>query len=175
MKYSSIFLFALFLLTSCGNNEDEIFEMSYDIIIPFEAGLTQFEAHFVDNFGINTRIDEFLAASGRSREDLTSILPKSAELANINTNVSLDFIDNIVLTIFDGTELMPDIKENEKEIFFRNNVPQDRSIFIDLLPSLPDVKDQLVEDRFNFTVRTVLRVPPPNTVEARLRLRFSAQ
>ncbi len=163
------------LLMSCNNNEDEIFEMTYDIVIPFEAGLSQFEAHFIDNFGINSRIDEFLAANNRTREDLTTILPKSAELSNINTDVSLDFIDNIVLTIFDGSELAPDIKENEKEIFFRVNVPQDRSLFIDLLPSLPDVKDHLFEDRFNFTVRVELRAPPPNTVEARLRLRFSAQ
>jgi len=71
--------------------------------------------------------------------------------------------------------LNPDFKENETEIFFRENIPIERSTFIQLLPSLPDVKDQLLEDRFNVSLRTELRAPPPNTIEARLILRFTAQ
>ena len=175
MKFLSYLFLAALFLTSCNNNEDEIFELSYETDVIYEAGLSQFEAHFIDNFDIDTRIDALLAARGRTREDIEKILPKSAEIVNTRNDVSLDFIRNLVLRVFEGSPFDPNQKENETEIFFRDNVPQDRASFINLIPSLPDVKDQLLEEHFNFTIRTELRAPPPNTIEARLRLRFSVQ
>jgi hypothetical protein len=175
MKYLTFLLLAILSLTSCGDNENEIFEISYDANIFYEAGLSQFEVHFIDNFDIPTLINARLTASGRTREDINKILPKSAELVNIRNDIGLDFIRNLELDVFEGSVLAPNIKENQTEIFFRQDVPQDRSSFIDLIPSLPDVKDYLLEETFNFTIRTELRAPPPNTIEARLRLTFSVQ
>ena len=69
----------------------------------------------------------------------------------------------------------PTDQENITEVFFRDNVPQDRRSFIDLLPALPEVQDRLFEEDFNLSIRTELRVPPPTTIEARLRVTFVAR
>lgn len=175
MKYLCFLFGTILLLTSCRNNEDEVFEMRFELDVVYEAGLSQFEAHFIDSYNIATRIEDLLAASGRSREDITAILPKSAEIVNQQSDISLDFVRNIIVESFDGSILNPDIKENETEIFFRDPVPVERTTFIQLLPSLPDVKEQLLEDSFNISLRSELRAPPPSTIEARLILRFTAQ
>jgi len=175
MKYLSYLFLAALSLISCADNEDELFELVYEVDIIYEAGLSQFEAHFIDTYDIQTRISGLLAASGMTRDEVTRVLPKSAELINTRSDVSLDFIQNITLRVFEGALFIPDEKQNELEIFFRDPVPQDRATLINLIPSLPDVKEHLLEDTFNFTTRSELRAPPPNTIEARLRLRFSVQ
>ncbi len=176
MKYIGFIILTFMALCSCKNEPDELFEISYDIdSTVFEAGLNQFQVHYLDSYEVNTRIDEYLAANGRTRDDISSIVPKSAEITNLLTNTSLDFLQRINLHVFDGSQFTPDVTENVTEIFFRDNVPQDRRTFIDLLPALPNVKDQMLKDKFNISLRVQLRVPPPNTVEARMKIRFSVQ
>ena len=87
----------------------------------------------------------------------------------------MDFIQEISIRTFEGNSFDPNEFTNITEIFFRENVPQDRRTFINLLPALPDVKDSLLEEEFNLQVRTQLRVPPPSTVEATLRITFQVQ
>jgi len=159
----------------CKENEEQLFELAYEVDVIFEAGLTQFEVHFQDSYAIDTRIDELLTASGRSREDISSIVAMSGDIVNIQTSASMDFIQDISIRLFDGSQFDPDEILNIQEVFFRDNIPQDRRTFIDLLPALPDVKEKLLEDRYNVSVRVQLRVPPPSTIEAKLRLKFIAQ
>ncbi len=175
MKCLSYLLLAALFLTSCGNDENEIFELNYEVDVVYEAGINQFQVHHIDTWDIPTLIEARLAASGRTIEDIEKILPKSAEIINTRNNIGLDFIRNLTLRVFEGSLFDPDVKENITEIFFRDNVPQDRSSSINLIPSLPDVKEHLLEDSFNFTISSELYAPPPNTIEARLRLRFSVQ
>lgn len=162
------------LFSSCNDNE-QLFSMTYEFDIVLVAGLSQFEVHFIDSYGIPSRRDEFLAANGRTISDIASIVPKSAELVNRQSGVPLDFIRDITLLIFDGDQFNPNQTDNLTEIFFRESVPQDQRSFINLLPSVPDVKDRLLEDNFNVRFRWQPRFPPPNTVEARLKLVFAAQ
>ena len=167
-------LLSLLVLVSC-NNEEELFEMTYETDVVFSAGISQFEIHFQDMFGINTMSEALLVANNRTTEEVMSIVPKEAQLINIQSSQSLDFIQDISIRIFDGDAFNPTDISNITEVFFRENVPQDQRTFINLLPSLPDVKDRLFEERFNISVRSQLRVPPPSTIEARLRVTFAVQ
>lgn len=167
-------LISLLVFTSC-KQEEELFEITYETEVVFSAGISQFEAHFQDMFGINTMSEALLVANNRTEEEIMAIVPKQAELINIQSSESLDFIRNISIRIFDGNAFDPTNVTNITEVFFRENIPQDRRSFINLLPSLADVKDRLFEDRFNISVRSELRVPPPNTIEARLRITFAVQ
>jgi len=110
-----------------------------------------------------------------TREEISSIVPKEAQLINRQSNDGLDFIQDITISVFEGDSFNPDEVTNLMEVFFRESVPQDQRSFIDLLPSLPDVKNNLFEEEFNMRVRTQLRVPPPSTIEARLRVTFLVQ
>ena len=167
-------LLSLLVFASC-NNEEELFEMTYETDVVFSAGISQFEIHFQDMFGINTMSEALLVANNRTTEEVMSIVPKEAQLINIQSSQSLDFIQDISIRIFDGDAFNPTDISNITEVFFRENVPQDQRTFINLLPSLPDVKDRLFEERFNISVRSQLRVPPPSTIEARLRVTFAVQ
>ena len=170
-----LFLFLSFLAFASCNEEEELFEMTYETDVVFSAGISQFEIHFQDMFGLNTMSEAFLVANNRTAEEIMAIVPKEAELVNIQTNQALDFIQDISIRMFDGDSFNPTEISNITEIFFRESVPQDQRTFINLLPSLPDVKDRLLEEEFNIGVRTMLRVPPPSTVEARLRITFAVQ
>jgi len=169
------FLFAsIALLWSC-NDREELFEMEYTTDVAYSAGITQFQIHFQDMFGIDTMSDDLLAANNLTREEISSIVPKEARLVNIQSNDGLDFIQDITISVFEGDSFNPDEVSNLTEVFFRESVPQDQRSFIDLLPSLPDVKNNLFEEDFNMRVRTQLRVPPPSTIEARLTVTFLVQ
>lgn len=169
-----ILIFAIAFFSSCNDNE-ELFEMTYETDVAFSAGISQFEIHFQDMFGIETMSESLLAANNITREEISSIVAKEAQLINIQSNVSLDFIQEISIRTFEGSPFTPDDISNITEVFFRENVPQDQRTFINLLPALPDVKDNLFEEEFNLGVRTQLRVPPPSTVEAKLRVTFQVQ
>jgi len=175
MKSLYLLIFSILLLSSCKKNEEQLFEMAYEFDVIFEAGLTQFQVHFIDTYALDTRLNELLAASGRSRSEISSIVPKSAEMINLQTSVALDFIQDISFRVFDGSQFTPEEMLNIQEVFFRDNLPQDQRTFIDLLPALPDVKDYLLEDKFNIGIRVQLRAPPPSTVDARVRIKFAAQ
>ena len=167
-------MLSLLVFASC-NTEEELFEIEYETDVVFSAGISQFEVHFQDIFGIQSMIDAFLVANNRTAEEIMSIVPKEARLINIQSSQSLDFIQDISIRLFDGDSFNPTEISNITEVFFRENIPQDQSTFINLLPSLPDVKDRLFEDDINIGVRSQLRVPPPSTIEARLRITFAVR
>ncbi len=167
-------ILSLSVLVSC-DTEEELFEIEYETDVVFSAGISQFEVHFQDMFGIQSMTDAFLVANNRTAEEVMSIVPKEARLINIQTNQSLDFLQDVSIRLFDGDSFNPTEISNITEIFFRDNIPQDQRTFINLLPALPDVKDRLFEDEINVSVRSQLRVPPPSTIEARLRLTFAVR
>ena len=167
------FLVSISLL-AC-NDQEELFDLTYEVDVVYTAGLPAFEVHFQDIFGLDTMIEEFLVANDRAQTEISSIVPKSAELVNVQSSEGLDFIRNISIRVFDGNQFNPNEQDNITEVFFRENVPQDRRSFIDLLPSLPEVQDRLFDEDFNLSIRTELRVPPPSTIEAKLRVTFVAR
>lgn len=174
MKKVLFCLLISFSFLAC-NDQEELFELTYEVDVFYTAGLTQFQAHFQDIFALDTNIEAILVANNRTQTEISSIVPKSAEIVNIQSSEGLDFIQNISIRVFDGSQFNPTDQENITEVFFRDNVPQDRRSFIDLLPALPEVQDRLFEEDFNLSIRTELRVPPPTTIEARLRVTFVAR
>jgi hypothetical protein len=167
-------MLSLLVFASC-NTEEELFEIEYETDVVFSAGISQFEVHFQDIFGIQSMTEAFLVANNRTAEEVMSIVPKEARLINIQSSQSIDFLRDISIRLFDGNSFNPTEISNITEIFFRENIPQDQSTFINLLPALPDVKDRLFEDEINISVRSQLRVPPPSTIEARLRITFAVR
>ena len=79
-----VFILALTFLTSCNDNE-ELFEMSYETDVFFTPNLSQGAFHFQDMFGISTMSETLLAANNLTREDVRSIVPKEAQLINIQS------------------------------------------------------------------------------------------
>ena len=167
-------LVSLLIFASC-NEQEELFELTYEVDVVYNSTQNQFEAHFQDIFGIQTMIESFRVANNITEDQIKSIVPKEAQLVNILTDQGLDFIQFISIRVFDGSAFDPSDVTNVSEIFFRDNVPQDQRTFINLLPALPDVQDRLMEDQFNISIRSELRFPPPGTIEARLRITFVAQ
>ena len=65
--------------------------------------------------------------------------------------------------------------QNETEIFFRENIPLDTRDFVDLIPTLPNVKDLMLEDFYSISIRMEFWEPTPTFVDVKLEFDFQVQ
>ena len=82
---------------------------------------------------IPTNIDAFLTANGVNKQAITEIRPKTARLYVNFADVDFAFVQEVVVEIYTNENTIG------KEIFFRDPVPLDTGLDIDLIPSLPEV------------------------------------
>jgi len=167
-RYILLFFLTIHLL-GCNKDPDSLFDMPYELNFEVAAGLNTFEAHYFDISGIRTNAEDLLNANNVQDTDITAVQPKTARLLSTFADVDLDFIREISIRVFE------DDPDAFHEIFFRDNVPLNSEDFIDLIPALPDVKEFLLDDGYNISIRMEFRLPPPTFVTMRLDYDFFAQ
>ena len=167
-RYILLFFLTIHLL-GCNREPDSLFDMPYEFTIEIPAGLNTFETHYFDKSGIRTHAEDLLNANNVQDNDITAVQAKTCRLISTFADVDLDFIREISLRVYE------DDPSAYHEIFFRDNVPLDTEDFIDLIPALPNVKEFLLDDSYNVSIRMEFRLPPPTFVTMRLDYDFFAQ
>lgn len=173
MKYFTWFLFSLVLITGCTKDRLPVrFQMAYlNKTIEIPAGLNVFQTHYFTIHNINSQIDAYLDAENITVSDINSILPRSCTFTNISSNGSYNFIDEVLIRIYDPAE--PELKY---EIFYNDIVNINAGSSITLFPNENDVKAFLTSD--DFTLEIVLwrlRDSPTEFINTRVDLRFDVR
>jgi hypothetical protein len=173
MKYFTWFLFALLLVTGCTKDRLPVrFQMAYlNKTIEIPAGLNVFQTHYFTIHNINSQIDAYLDANNISREEIDNILPSSCTLTNISSNGSYNFIDEVLVRIYDPSD--PEVKF---EIFYNDIVDLNAGSNLILFPNENNVKDFLTSDDFSLEiVLRRLRDSPTEFITTRVDLRFDVR
>ena len=143
--------------------------MTYQRDFEIGAGLGVFDTHVFELNGISSNREIFLANQGVNESDITDIIPLEAELSLNFADVQLAFIQEVVVEIFNRDDPIG------REIFFRENVPMNTGIRLNLLPSLPDVREFVLQDEFSIRVEMRLRNITPQFLETRFDFQFFAK
>ncbi len=160
---------ALPLFFSACRGEGLGFTMTYQQDFEIPAGLGVFDTHVFQITGIPTNMDAFLLTNDANENDITAIIPREAELSINFANVDFAFVREVVVEIYN------DENERGREIFFREDIPLNTGVRIQLAPSLPDIQEFLIEDNFNIRVELKLRDFSPSFIETRFDFQFFAR
>ncbi len=156
----------LLLLSNCQKEPDYLFKMEYEQDFEIAAGLNTFVVWYFEMRFIPSNADDFFTAFGADINEAGIINPGRARLSTIFSDVDYDFIEDISVRIYQ------DDPDEDKEIFYRDNLPFNTGRDIDLFPTLVDVSEFVLEERFNVRVRMVFRQNPPQFVDSRLTFDF---
>jgi hypothetical protein len=143
--------------------------MTYQEDFEIRAGLGVFDTHIFEINGIPTNKATFYAANNVNESDITEITAKEAQLSINFSNVEFGFVREVIVEIFTKDDL------RGREIFFREAIQQNIGSRIDLIPSLPDVRDILTQDEFNIRIEMKLQDISPQFIETRLDFQFFAK
>ena len=157
-----IFIFA------CGDKRTG-FDMSYRVDFEIPAGLPTFDTHVFETYNIPTNKSTFLTANSLDEQDITRITPREARLSINFSEEDFYFVQEIVIEMFTIDDV------TGKEVFFRDVIPLNTGNDIAIIPSLPEVTDILLGDRFSIRTEMRLRDISPSFVEARLEMIFFAE
>lgn len=164
-----IFLFLLpILFYACGENDVGL-DMSYRQDFEIPAGLNTFDTHVFEFVNIPTNKNTFFLANDVTESDITDITPREARLSINFGEEDLYFVREVVIEIFTQDN------QRGKEIYFRENIPLNTGRSIQLLPSLPQVTEELMSDQFSVRVEMLFRDISPTFIDARLEMIFLAK
>lgn len=163
------FLLLLPIIFSACKGDGLGFNMTYQRDFEIPAGLGVFDTHVFELNGIPTNKAAFLSTSGASESDITTILPKEAELSINFANVDFVFVGEVVVEIFTRADNIG------TEIFYRDEIPLNTGRAITLFPSLPEIGQYLTGDEFNIRVELRLRDISPQFLDTRLDFQFFAR
>lgn len=164
----ALFLAIPILFSNC-KGEGLGFTMTYQRDFEIAAGLGVFDTHVFELNGIPTNKAAFLSTNDAQESDITGIIPRKAELSINFADVDFIFVQEVIVEIFNRDNLQG------KEIFYRENIPQNTGFRIDLIPSLPEISEFLMDDEFNIRVEMRLRDISPQFIDTRLDFQFFAK
>ncbi len=170
MKKILLFAVVALLLGACKKEEISLFDMVYRKDFSIQAGLSTIDNHHFRLTNIPSNSDTLFTVHSVTLEDITSITPKSARLTAIFANVDYSFLFNVSVRIFKDD---PDVY---REIFYRDNVPANTGDFLDLIPTLVDVKEYMKDEKINIDVVLIRpRTTPSAFIETRLDFSFEVK
>ncbi|MFK7932792.1 MAG: hypothetical protein AB8G22_04740 [Saprospiraceae bacterium] len=174
MRLLQYFLICLPLLFLSCNPDDGLefaFRMEYpNNIFEIPAGLNTIESHFFVLEDIPSNLGLYFAEADTA--DIRAIVPREARLTSLDgTNIDFDFIFEISIRLCrtDGSLC-------NREIFYRDQIPENIGSSLGLIPNENNVKEELLAGEY--TIEVVLQrlaYSPVQFIRARLDLTFDAR
>lgn len=165
-----LFLYILialgFMTVSCGDSEVALFEMRLEADFSIPAGLNSFDTHYFYIRDVPTRIRNYIN-SDVDTSAISSIQPTQAILDARFLAIDWAIIREISVRVVSQDETV------NKEVFYHDRIGLNNVKEVQLLSSLPDVKDILLEDNLTLEVRLNFIQSTPAEIESRLTMNFA--
>ena len=168
IRHSLLFiLLASLSLSSCDKNDPPIFEMDifFDINIP--AGLNTIESHYF----IIEDVQTLSSTISTAPENIGRILGATGQLQTRFSGLDLDLIEDIGIHILDKED--PTIR-NEAFYIFNDFIPFGSKTEVDMLPSILDLKEYLLDETVDIEFKINLRGFLPQELDGRVEMKFFA-
>jgi len=168
MKNSVIYI--LLILTvfqmSCGADVEPLFTIEVESEFVLPPGLNTFDTHYFRIDNVPTRAKNFLGADF-DKASVGRVLANRAELNARFSNIDWSIIREISIHA-----ISPRNPEVSKEIFYHDRVELQGVKELQLLSSLSEVKDILLEDIMTLEVRINFRRTTREEIESLLTMNF---
>jgi hypothetical protein len=166
--FYSFFLLALTsIFYSCGTR-DALFDVNAKTEIRIELGMNVVETHNFVKGSVGIPNNATISNLGLKAEDVSEILPLKAILKpKFGDEINLDFIHAVNIYIIDPVLL------KRREIFYMDFIRGGEKTEIELLPTLVNVSDLVVNDRAIIEVSIELRQFPPSSFDMCVQMQFS--
>ena len=155
------------ILTSCGSQE-ALFQVETFTDFQISLGLNTLEAHYFVNQNVPVTLRTQLDNLKVNEADISQVVANEAVLyPKFNDNVSLEFIHDVNIFIVD-----PQNTDRRKEIFFREAIPAGQNTGIQLLSTISDLTEFMLDDKIIVETRLEFRQFPPATFDVRVDMKF---
>lgn len=167
MQFKLVFYFLLlsFVAISCNKIDDPQFTLPMEIAFDIPGNLNTIETHYFLLPNTPTFLNLSLNGNGYSEEDITSVKSQNARFSEINETVNLDFINSIVINAYTD--------DDEIELFYLENIQFGTKEDIQLLASIPELKEFMAQEFVNLEVGIRFRQFPPSNFRAKVDFAFS--
>ena len=179
MRYLPL-LFAL-LIASCNNDDPSLRFGAPVPQIPFtiDAGLSTFDSHFYNFVDIPTRIDSIASSRNFNLNDAEAIRPAQARIEALFGGADYSFAREMSIRICSEAEAEllrnGEPEQCDREIFWRNPIPNNTGGQLDFVPNENNLKDALIGNTATFQLKIVAPLfrSPDQFIESRLLLEFA--
>lgn len=158
----------IFFSSGCTRDPGHSFEMDLFHNIDIPAGLNTIESHFFIIEDIDTRFDEILATTKYNVEDITGIYAGRGRFSTRLSGIDLNFINGIGIHVLDKS-VEP---YSRKEAFYIDFIPIKSKTEIDILPSIVELSEYLINPNIDIELRIDFRTFIPEEIDARIDMNF---
>lgn len=172
IRYSILFfLLVAVSFNACDKAQTPVFEMDmfFDIDIP--PGLNTLETHFFIIEDVPTFATSLLAAQNLGPDDIGNIRGAISTVNSRFSGLNLDFIEDV------GVHLVEKDDHNirsEAFYIFNDFIPLATKSEIEMIPTILDLKDLLLEETVDLEFRINFRSFIPQTFDGRIQMKFLA-
>jgi len=151
-KSSSRILLALLLLpillasSGCGNNDENyLFEVEYAFDIQIPDGQNAFQSLVIPFENLQSKVKTEMSNRGLSEDDIRIVQTSRARIDLVDFDGTLGVLSEVEVNLYQG--LNPSV--NPYEACYTIQIPDRNLEQLDLVPSLTNLKEILVDDAFN--------------------------
>jgi len=152
-------------LVGCNKIPDPQFSFPMEVAFDIPAGLNTVETHYFLLPNTPTFLGLSLSGNGFTDDDVTSMKSQNARFFEFSGSADLDFINSIVINAYTD--------DDNIELFYHENIQFGSKDDVQLLASIPELRDFLSQEFVNLEVGIRFRNFPPANFRAKVDMIFS--
>lgn len=151
---------------SCGGGETPLFVMELEAELLIPAGLNNLDSYYFKIEDVPTRIANYATTTFG---DIDRIQSSNARIEGRIFDIDYSIIDQITIDVISKSD-----PSNQKEIFYNNLISFNEQSELQLLSSLSDVGDILIEDTVDLGIRLIFKTFTRTELDTRFYMTFNA-
>lgn len=152
------------LFFGCSKGEEPRFTMPVEVIVFFPSEFNTIETHTVELYSVPNQIQTRLAQNGMTVDQITSIVSGRGQIIPVTPNFQYELINNVIVNV---SSINDDSDINE--MYYNDFIQFDHDGNLELLSSISELKDIMIDGVFNLQVKYSLRQTLATNTEHRLK------
>lgn len=159
----TVIIGSILLSPGCSKDEEPRFSMPVEVTVFFEDGFSTVETYTTEIFSLPNQMQTRLAQNGMTADQVTSIVAGRGQIIPVSPNVQYQLLNNIVINVssVDNDDL--------NEMYYNDFIEFDHNGNLELLSSISEIKDIMLDGVFDLQVKYNLRQSLLTRTEHKLR------
>ncbi len=153
----------IFLFSGCSKDEEPRFSMPVEITVFLDKGFSTIETYTIEIYSVPNQIHTRLAQNGMTADQVTSIVAGRGQIIPVTPNVQYRLLNNLVVNASSVDD------DNFNEMYYNDFVEFDHEGNLELLSSISELKDIMLDGVFDLQVKYNLRQSLLTVTEHKLR------
>ena len=153
----------LLTFSGCSKDEEPRFTMPVEVVVFFDDGFSTVETYTTELYSVPNLMQIRLEQNGMTADQVTSIVAGRGQLIPVTANVQYQLLNNIIVNVssVDNDDL--------REMYYNDFIEFDHNGNLELLSSISELKDIMIDGVFDLQVKYNLRQSLLTQTEHRLK------